>query len=168
MLHVNELGIEVKSGVFFCATALILSIIAGFAGKVPGGMIFFRSLIIIPVFFGVGYGIIIIIKRFVPEIYEFISDIKSSKDEIQQQDVNIESLSPDGEQPAEKPDQEFSEFTENDYDRLQTINDSGLDSSLNSSDGKLGKHVIVESEMSGYEPRIMAQASRTMMSKDKD
>ena len=168
MLHVNEIGIELKSGIFFSFTALIFSIIAGLAGKVPGSMIFFRSLIIIPFFFGVGFGIIIIMKRFVPEIYELLSNLKLSKEETQQDEINIDSISADEGESSEKPDQEFSEFTEKDYDRLRTVNDSGLDSSLNSSDAKLGRHVIIENEMSGYEPKIMAQAIRTMMSKDKD
>lgn len=168
MLHLNEIGIELKSGIFFSFTALILSIIAGFAGNVPGSMILFRSLIIIPFFFGIGFGIIIIMKRFVPEVYEVLSNIKLSKDETQQDEINIDTISADEVESSEKPDQEFSEFTEKDYDRLQTVNDSGLNSSLNSSDGKLGRHVIIENEMSGYEPKIMAQAIRTMMSKDKD
>ena len=48
MVRINELAIELKSGIIFCFTALILSIVAGLAGKVPGGIIFYRSLIIIP------------------------------------------------------------------------------------------------------------------------
>ena len=50
----------------------------------------------------------------------------------------------------------------------QTVNDSGLDSVLNTSGGKLGKHIIVENQLNSYEPKLMAQAIRTMMSKDKD
>lgn len=169
MLHVNELGIELKSGIFFCITAFFLSIIAGLAGRVPGSMILFRSLIIIPFFFGVGFGIVIIIKRFVPEIYEILSNLKLSKEETElKEEISIDTSLSDEAGIAEKTDQEFSEFTEKDFDRLQTISDSGLDNSLNSSDGKLGKHVIIENQLSGYEPRIMAQAIRTMMSKDKD
>jgi hypothetical protein len=168
MVRISELGIELKSGIFFCITALVLSIIAGLAGKVPGGMIFFRSLVIIPVFFGVGFGVVMILKKFVPEIYELITNLKQPKEEIQQQEIIIDTPPDDSGESSEKPDQEFSEFTEKDYDRLQTINDSGLESSFHSSDGKLGKHVIVESQMSGYEPKVIAQAIRTMMSKDKD
>ena len=69
---------------------------------------------------------------------------------------------------SEKSDTGFSEFTAKDYDRLQTVNDSGLDSALSSSSGKLGKHIIVENQFNSYEPKLMAMAIKTMMSKDKD
>lgn len=170
MVRINELAIELKSGIIFCFTALILSIIAGLAGKVSGGIIFYRSLIIIPFFFGAGYGIMMIIKKFVPEIYEILTSMKQTGEEtaIKDEEISIDTAVMDDAASTEKADQEFSEFTEKDYDRLQTINDSGLDSSLNPADGKLGKHVIIENHLSGYEPRVMAQAIRTMMSKDKD
>ena len=80
MIKFGELGIELKSGMIFSAIALVLSVIAGFAGGVPGGMVLFRSLVITPVFFVVGFGIILIIKKFVPEIYEMLSNPAISED----------------------------------------------------------------------------------------
>lgn len=172
MIHVSELGLEFKSGILFCITALVLSIIAGLAGRVPFVMILYRSFIITPVFFGVGFGILIIIKTYVPEVYEMMANLKlpkiNSDQSDQKEEVPVDINSSKFVESAEKPDPEFSEFTEKDYDRLQTINDSGLDSSLNATDRKLGKHIIVENQLNAYEPKIMAQAIRTMMNKDKD
>ena len=42
MIQFGELGIELKSGILFSVFALVFSIIAGFAGSVPAGMIFLR------------------------------------------------------------------------------------------------------------------------------
>ncbi len=169
MIKIGELGIELKSGMMFSALALVLSVIAGLAGSVPGGMVLFRSLVITPVFFIVGFGIVLVIKNFVPEIYEILSNPVVSEDPAEKVDITGDFSSGSSEDISEKSDTGFSEFTEKDYDRLQTVNDSGLDSALSSSDGKLGKHIIVnENQFNSYEPKLMAMAIKTMMSKDKD
>ncbi len=199
MIQVGELGVEFKSGVLFAIFSLVFSILAGFAGGVPLIMILIRALIITPVFFIVGYAIVLVIKKFVPEVYEAISNLKGSPEDAAEK-VEISFDSADSAYPSDsnespgypvdegsvKPDSGFSEFTEKDYERLQTVkdsdriqtvkdydkmqtvNDSGLDSVLHNSGGKLGKHLIVENQLNSYEPKIIAQALRTMMSKDKD
>lgn len=169
MIRFNELGIELKSGILFSVLALVLSLIAGFAGGVPAGMVLFRSLVITPVFFVVGFGIILVIKKFVPEVYEILSNLKASEDPAEKVEISTEGFSGSDEETSEKSDAGFTEFTEKDYDRLQTVNDSGLDSAFSTSDGKLGKHIIVDSnQFNSYEPKLMAMAIKTMMSKDKD
>ena len=187
MIQFGELGVEFKSGIIFALTALIFSIISGFAGGVPAGMIFFRALLITPVFFIVGLGIVLVIKNFVPEVYEILSSLKgSTEDSAEKVEISIDSPENVYDEVPENTDSGFSEFTEKDYERLQTVkdtdriqavkdsettqtvNDSGLDSVLNTSGGKLGKHIIVENQLNSYEPKLMAQAIRTMMSKDKD
>ncbi|PKL19417.1 MAG: hypothetical protein CVV49_00985 [Spirochaetae bacterium HGW-Spirochaetae-5] len=168
MIKFGELGIELKSGMIFSALALVLSVIAGLAGGVPGGMVLFRSLILTPVFFVVGFGIILIIKKFVPEVYEIISNPATSEDPAEKVDITGDLSMDSSEDISEKSDTGFSEFTAKDYDRLQTVNDSGLDSALSHSNGKLGKHIIVENQFNSYEPKLMAMAIKTMMSKDKD
>jgi len=175
MIQFGELAIEMKSGIIFSILAFVSSIIAGFAGSVPAGMVFLRTLIIIPVFFVVGFAMILVIKKFVPEIYEILSNLNvSSEDSAEKVEIVSDNT---GEEIPEKSDSGFSEFTEKDYDRLQTVkdsdkllpvSDSGLDNVLHTSGGKLGKHIIVENQLNGYEPKLMAQAIRTMMSKDKD
>ncbi len=168
MIKFDELGMELKSGIIFSVLALFLSVIAGFAGGVPSGMVFFRSLVITPVFFVVGFGIILVIKNFVPEVYEILSSLKTSEDPAEKVDITADSFMSGSEDFSEKTDSGFSEFTEKDYDRLQSVNDSGLDGALSTSDGKLGKHIIVQNQFNSYEPKLMAMAIKTMMSKDKD
>jgi len=169
MIQFGELAVEIKSGILFSVFAFISSIIAGLAGSVPVGMVFLRTLIIIPVFFVVGFGIVLIIKKFVPEIYEILSNMGiSSEDSSEKVEIVSDSSEGQGEEFTEKDNSGFSEFTEKDYDRLQTVKDSGLDNALHGSGTKLGKHIIVENQLNSYEPKLMAQAIRTMMSKDKD
>jgi len=169
MIQIGDLGIDLKTGILFSISALVLSIIAGFAANVPAGMIFFRAAIITPVFFGVGFGIMQILKKFVPEIYEILSNLKlSSEDSVEKVEISLDNSSDGSNDTFEKNDSGFSEFTEKDYDRLQSVKDSGLDSTLEAPGRKLGKHIILENQLSSYEPKLMAQAVRTMMSKDKD
>lgn len=169
MIQVGELGLELKSGIIFSIAAFILSIIAGLIGSVPAGMIFFRALVMVPVFFVAGFGLIQVLKKYVPELYEMITNPQPASEDSS---VKIE-ISPDISENAASEDTEisdtgFSEFTEKDYDRLQSVKDYALDNTLNPSNGKLGKHIIVENQLNDYEPKLMAQAIRTMMSKDKD
>ena len=168
MIRFDELGIELKSGLIFSVLAFVLSVIAGFSGGVPSGMVLFRSLVIIPVFFVVGFGIILVIKKFVPEVYEILSNLKVSEDPAEKVDITTDSIFSGNDEISEKSDTGFTEFTEKDYDRLQTVSDSSLDRTLSTSDGKLGKHIIVENQFNSYEPKLMAMAIKTMMSKDKD
>lgn len=180
MIQFGEIGIEVKSGVLFSAAAFVFSVIAGFAGGVSAINVLIRSLIFIPVFFAVGFGAVTVIKNFVPELYEHISEIKKTRS-VSEPDIDIpfetSERAVDVDEVSEKADSGFSEFTEKDYERLQTVrnsdktqtvNDSGIDSILDTSGGKLGKHIIVENQLNTYEPKLMAQAIRTMMSKDKE
>lgn len=178
MIQFGELGIELKSGILFSIFAFLSSILAGLAGGVPAGMIFFRGLIIAPVFFVVGFGIILVIKKFVPEVYEILSNLKaSSEDSADKMEISVDTSETANDGYSDRNDSGFSEFTEKDYERLQTIRDSDksqavtdtdLDGVLNTSGVKLGKHIIVDNQLNSYEPKLMAQAIRTMMSKDKD
>jgi len=187
MKQFGELSVELKSGIVFSVAAFVFSILAGIAGKVPVGMILLRAVLMAPVFFAAGFGMILVVKKYVPEVYEVLSDLKiSTEDSSEKIEIPVEPVESVREVFTEKPDPGFSEFTEKDYERLQTVRDSdkiqavrdsdnlqsagdsGLDSVLNSSAGKLGKHIIVENQLNSYEPKLMAQAIRTMMSKDKD
>ncbi len=169
MIQINDPGIEFKSGIIFSVIALVFSVMAGLGGGVPAGVVFIRALIIVPVFFCIGFGVFFVMKNYVPELYDLLNRTKAVSDDIEhggmegtdiEKGIDVEPV------PSANP--EFTEFTEKDYDRLSTVNDSGVDEALNMPGAKLGKHIIVENQLNGYEPKIMAQAIRTMMSKDKD
>lgn len=174
----GKLGIELKAGILFSVSALVFSIIAGLAGSVPAGVVVLRAIVVTPVFFVVGYGVLLVLEKFVPEIYTVISDLNAKAAESAEKiDISTDTSEDNSEEYSEKADSGFTEFTEKDYDRLQTVKDpgkaqssadTGLDEMLHTSGTKLGKHIIVEDQLNSYEPKLMAQAIRTMMGKDKD
>ncbi|MCL2154974.1 MAG: hypothetical protein FWH53_04845 [Leptospirales bacterium] len=163
----GELGIEFKSGIVFSIIALVLSMAAGLIGRVPFGMIFFRSLLIIPLFFFVGFGVLIIMKKFVPEVYEAITNYNGTGtgDSVENVDISYGGEGFESEYSGNS-EENFTEFTEDDFDKVESTN---ADNVHDTSGGKLGKHIIVDNQqLNGYEPKVMAEAIRTMMHKDKD
>ena len=172
MKHYGELGIEYKSGLIFSVIALILSIAAGLTGSVPIGAIIFRSLVIIPLFFLVGFGVFMIMKKFVPEVYEMVLNFSGSEDNVTE-DGDMYSNNPEeaaGEY-SENSEENFTEFKEADFEKIHTADSSDENAAFDTSGGKLGKHIVVDKAsdgFAGYEPKIMAEAIRTMMSKDKE
>ena len=176
MKFFEQLGIEQKYGAVLGAAAFILSLLTGLIAGVSFSVTIIRSFIMIPVFFIVGYGIVTILKKYVPEIYEAltIAGEKAGESGLEgQTEVNLSDIESDVNSDAydaseKEKSEEFTEFTQKDFDRYKTSEDSGLDASSNASGGKMGKHIIVQEQFNSYEPKIMAQAIRTMMSKDKD
>jgi len=176
MKFFEQMGIEQKYGAVFGAAAFILSFLTGLVSGVSFSVTIIRSLIMAPVFFIVGYGTVAVLKKFVPEIYEALvaaGEKRSESGPEGQAEINLSDIEPGtdadeyGESGKDKGE-EFTEFTQKDFDRYKTTEDSGLDAAFNASGGKMGKHIIVQEQFNSYEPKIMAQAIRTMMSKDKD
>ena len=172
-MQLSELNIEYRAGLVFSIIALVLSLTTGLVAGISITVIIVRSFIMVPVFFGVGYSVTLILKKFVPEIYELFTVKKDEKTETAAEVIDI---SQDNEEvnagvlseSSEQQDTGFTELTEKNFDRYNTVSDSGLETTLNTSTGKLGKHIIVQEQFNNYEPKIMAQAVRTMMNKEKD
>jgi len=177
MKSYGELGLEFKSGLVFAIIAFVLSIIAGLIGSVPFGTVVFRSIFIIPLFFFVGFGVLIIIKNLVPEVYEAISNFGGTSEDDLAEDMDMSSGDMEGiageylenSDNIENSEEGFTELTEGDFDKINSVNNTNssiTDEKFGTSGGKLGKHIIVEDQLNKYEPKIMAEAIRTMMSKD--
>lgn len=169
-MQFDQIQIELRFGIYFSVIALVLSIATGFIAGIPVGVILIRGIIIAAVFFGIGSAVMFIVKKFVPEIYEALS-VKKGPESIEHE-IHAEGSEETGAadysytEPPEPP--EFTEFTQKDFDRYDTTKEPGFDSEPNPAQGKMGKHVVVQEQFKSYEPKIMAQAVRTMMSKDKD
>lgn len=169
-MQFDQIQVEYRFGIYFGVIALVLSIATGFMAGIPAGVIFIRGIIIAAVFSGIGFAVIMILKRFVPEVYEALSAprghdaVEPGINTGKPDETGTDEYSYD-EPPAESG---FSELTGKEFDRYETSADSVPDGSANPSQGKMGKHVVVQQQFNSYEPKIMAQAVRTMMSKDKD
>ncbi len=183
MIDVKNLQIELKVGAFLGLSALVLSLLTGVIAGIPAGITILRAFVAMLIFTGIGYGAVTVLKKFVPEI----GDIKTGAlQEGEEPEAKIEEYSAD-EGDSTSPVGEFSEvsaenFTELNTDEIPRVQPgesefdptsdlsvkNGTEGAVNPSAGKLGKHIIANEEQFKYEPKLMAEAVRTMMSKDEE
>src|SRR4030042_3559001 len=79
MPALKKLSIEYKSMATFGFIALILSFMIGLLAGVTINIAIVRSILMGMVFSGIGFGTVYVIKKFVPEFYEFISSAEGGK-----------------------------------------------------------------------------------------
>ncbi len=168
MFRISGLSFEFRTGLFFGFFALVLSLITGIVSGIGFGTILLRVLFALPLFILVGYVAIWVFKKYVPEFYEALLLIKKRDKEdsgSQESDEGTDSF-------GDESDINSRDIgDENEGEDSQVLGDSKLDDTLGSDleSGKMGKHVVVDSnQFEGYEPSLMAEAVRTMMSKDED
>lgn len=182
MIQLDNISFEQKTAIIFGGAALFLSLIVGLVFGVGFGTVLFRSLLFAVFFAGLGFGIIYAVKRFVPELFEAVSSAKSNQQgspSLQQGDDNPDQKNNDADGiagetrgAAEKTDEAvqsggFKEFKEDDYVAYKSSGGREMDSAIdNAKSAKLGKHIVVNEKLAKYEPKIMAQAVRTMLHKD--
>ncbi len=186
MAGLNDFGIEIRSSVLFAAVSLILSLLVGMISGIGMSVILLRVLVIVPLFAALGYGLVLVIKRYVPEFYDLLAG-NSPEMEIEEAAADVDDEGPEIsgiDEPAaeetvgdyaapveEKGDETFSELTGSDFPQMSSSDSStgeDIGSSLNLDSGKLGKHILNDEKAVKYEPKIMAQAIRTMISRDED
>lgn len=159
--------LEAKSAMLFGITALVISFVLGLLAGNNIGFVLLRTLMLSLVFAGIGFGVIVVLRKFVPEFIEMIESVQSPKDEALDEDViidqNVEMPSSDisfdskeSEKVTEKV--KFEPFGKEDF-----VN---ISSQPSFTEGKLGKHFIDEKKKIKYEPKIIAEAIRTMIRRD--
>lgn len=168
MYVLDKIKLEYRSSAIFAVIAFIITILAGIIGGIDFSVIVIRILIAIPFFAALGYGVIYVIKTYVPELYELLTSLRTERREGEPEEMEVEDRSGRGisEPVAGEAPEEFTETRESDYEHIETPVTSEMDASLNPSQGKLGKHIVVNEKFGKYEPKLMAQAVRTMMRKD--
>ena len=174
MLKLQGLGIETKAGLLFGVTGFVLSFITGFISGVSFSVVIIRSVITVLVFTGIGFAVLMILKKYVPEMYEVLSDSGDSGEAaVHEPDGNSSEIYSDNNglsesMEVETASSEFKELNDQSYERLTSVEDQGLNNELNVSAGKMGKHIIMQDEFNGYEPKLIDEAVRIMMGKDKE
>lgn len=182
MIRVKQLSLDVKAAVLFGIGALLLSTIIGFIAGVRWGVVLLRAAIMTAVFAGIGFGICLILKRFVPELYEALvsatsfgagpvpgGDLdgmpgESADDEVPGELDRVEEA-PRGTDEAPAVSGEFHEL---DREGLAAYSSQTARGSVDTGKGKLGKHILEQEKLAKYEPKVMAQAVRTMMNRERD
>ncbi len=182
MIQIRKINLEYMSTALFGLIAMILSLATGLFAGVKFGVVIVRALIIMSVFAGIGFGAGIVLKKYVPELYEFLISIftgavagsgEGSEKEAAV-DTNEEATAPDemsaGAEADPAPDLTDKEgtaaFKELDKDVLSHYSTGTGDAAVNTKEGKLGKHILTKEKLVKYEPKVMAQAVRTMMSNE--
>ncbi|MCW7493935.1 hypothetical protein ND861_14535 [Leptospira sp. 2 VSF19] len=144
----------------FAILGAVISSVCGFLVGNRLGYIFFVSLISTFAFGGLGFGVFSVLQKKVPEFLEFLSTF------------SIGGLGGDGH--SEDYDQEHggmestrSESAGSDDFGVQQVGDQAMDAKLAmAKSGKFGDHIIVDKIAIKNEPKLMAEAIRTMMAKD--
>ncbi|HOE20959.1 MAG TPA: hypothetical protein PKJ69_08375 [Spirochaetota bacterium] len=178
---ITEISPEAKVSLIFGLLAFIVSL---FFGLVVGNRIvilFVRVLFFTVIYATIGYASMLVIKHFVPEVYEILNNL-----------LNIgQSLDTVTESSAEMMQSE--DKSSDDYEKGEVVvsSDSGNESinrgttyneaftpleakdftaftTEESKPKKMGKHIVLDDKKIQYEPKIMAEAIRTMIKRDKD
>ncbi|PKA10709.1 hypothetical protein CH372_17960 [Leptospira meyeri] len=144
----------------FAILGAIISSVCGFLVGNRLGYIFFVSLISTFAFGGLGFGVFSVLQKKVPEFLEFLSafSIGGFGGESHSDDF-------DHEQGGTEPSR--SESMGSDDFGVQQVGDTAMDAKLAmAKSGKFGDHIIVDKIAIKNEPKLMAEAIRTMMAKD--
>lgn len=172
MVKLEGVGVETKTVIIFGFAGFFLSFITGFAAGIDFSVVITRSLITSVIFSCIGFGVIMVIKNYVPELYEILAGGSGAAEfeevsGVADGSTEFSEMEGSGSVP-ETDDSGFTGFDDSSYEKLSSVTDQGLNSELNVSAGKMGKHIIMSDQFNGYEPKIIADAVRTMMSKDKE
>ena len=149
---------EYKVAAVFALVAMLVSLLTGAVSGVIFGAVLLRTFCSILIFAGLGFGVFFIMKKYVPELFEF--NIENIENDLTKADSQSEE---EGEQGA------FTELTGSNFPNLnETKNVSATPDNNNTvmPDNSMGRHIVEENSDFPYEPEMMAKAVRTMMSKD--
>lgn len=184
MTGLKSIGFDYKFSGILGILAFVISLLAGLIGGVDATAIFFRLLFIVPVFLGLGFGIMQVLKRFVPEAYALLngssgdeeSGIPVEKEVNSRVEKDLDAAKPREEAgaTADKDDVPsvdgagFSEIDTAGLPRYDSKKDDSLGVTPEATKGKLGTHILKKEEIAHYEPKIMAEAVRTMLRREDD
>ncbi len=144
----------------FAILGAVISSVCGFLVGNRVSYIFFVSLLSTFAFGGLGFGVFSVLQKKVPEFLEFLStfSIGGFGGEGHADDSFHDH---DGTEPSSVSGASSDDFG------VQSVGDQAMDAKLAmAKSGKFGDHIIVDKIAIKNEPKLMAEAIRTMMAKD--
>jgi hypothetical protein len=172
MISMGIINWEIKAAFIFAIMALLISLLTGFAAGNDFSVILLRAFLLCVVFGFIGFGSIFALKKYVPEIYDIFSmQLQQTPGGSAQAEIDVQGVEPSIEMTdsvaasREMPD-DVPETPEPVYDEPPQMKRDFPDSAP-VSEKSMGRHKLEEKAMK-YSPKLMAEAVRTMMSKDKD
>ncbi len=175
-----RISLEGKVAIIFGILAFLISLLFGIMVGNKIGILFGRVLFFTVIYSALGYGSLLIIKRLVPEVYEILNQSfkflqsKESQEEYitvkpdETSTVQEESATRDEEYTAEKSASGTSDTSYKEVFTPLETKDFTTVSTKDSKHKKMGKHIVLDDKKIQYEPKIMAEAIRTMLKRDKD
>ncbi len=182
MISLKSLGIEYKAGAVIGIAALVLSLMIGLAVGNEFLYSIGRSFFFAVLFAVLGFGGAFLLKKYVPEVFqlvepgdtlktvetsesvEVIADNQGAGGYASSAPVNSDERAGGAESASSKGDDSPRFEPLSDYVKNEA-GDETLDALDAGSSEKMGKHIFKNKKVS-YEPKILASAIRTMMSKD--
>lgn len=166
--QIKALDIKFKVGIAFSLGALFISFVLGFVSGNGAATVIARSFILAIVFFIIGYLFVLVIQKYVPEFNTVLNRNAGAVNGEMDSDENNEFDSNDaggmeaGQSDIEAggPGGEEEEFVPSQSADYPEVGSTGVPGS------EIGKHFIVGENKIKYEPKIMADAIRTMLKKD--
>ena len=182
MSFFGKLTLEKKFVIIFSSLAFALSFVLGIFSNNPVSVIVMRAFLFTLLFAILSVVSLFVLKKYVPEIYGAVF-LNSSETDVTEAEISNVSLSEDDdnasqiEKPAALPDenasdveqesfQEAQEATETKKPIVQPFVPTSVDSLSSSESIANSKHL--EEQSLQFQPKIMAEAVRTMLSKDKE
>jgi hypothetical protein len=182
MISLKSLKWEYKISSIFSVFALITSFLIGMITGNGIAVVLIRAILLSTLFAGIGFGIVYVIRKFVPELFEVIESKGAETSEsavveeenIAPGDVLAEAHGEESIENKANTEEEAGAAAQLDFEPMgrSTIpqyETSHLDSA-ESGEGRgsnLGRHFF-EKEGIKYEPKLVADAIRTMMQKDNE
>ena len=171
MVSINFLStfsFKIKIAIVLSILAFIASLIASFFSGAAFSVIIIRIVVSIIVFAVMGYAVGYVIAKYVPEIIVLFQNSSGSALDSGGDGGSGESNGGEANMGAEaEGDSSFSEMNTDELPRVPSSSGgSDGDNPFNLSEGRLGKHLLNTDDTTKYEPKLMAQAVRTMMTKD--
>lgn len=176
----SKIPLEGKVSIIFGILAFFVSLFFGIMVGNRIGILLGRVLFFTVIYSAIGYGSLLIIKRLVPEVYEILNQsFEFSKKDISQEEyvsVKPDETSTVQEESATR-DEEYTGQTsvsgtsDTSYSEVFTPLEAKDFTNLSTKDSKpkkMGKHIVLDDKKIQYEPKIMAEAIRTMLKRDKD
>ena len=147
---------KVKFSLFLALFAFIISIIIGFIIDNTIINLLWKAIVFGILFFALGFGSWHFLEKRVPELFEMFL---SGSNEIPGEN-GLENLNDSG------------EFVSTEGNHGETAHESqdtvDISSNPKSGSNQLGDHILVRDKMIENEPKLLAEAIRTMMDRDND
>ncbi len=159
--------VPIYFGIFFAIVGFFISLVFSLLSKNPVMAIIINILISIIVSFVLGIIVFYILKQKVPEILEIFNNSFKNTMDSTEEEYNFDT----GEEGWTDNFENSESFTKNEAEeKLFTgdndVRESVSEEKLNKKNKHFGDHILVDKIKIKNEPKLMAEAIRTMLSKD--